>query len=375
MACVTCLAVLGCGDASDRPPAGPDADLLPEAGHPVAPQERASALCAAVSSFVAERNLAGAVAATRFPNGATHACATGRASVAEGTPLQSGDRFRIGSISKTFVATTVLLLAEDGLVSLSDTLSRWVPGFANDPTLAQMLNHTSGLGEYLFDDALRAAWDQPHELADLIAVARSKSTTGPPGQGFEYSNTNYLLMGAIIEAAAKKPWSQVVRERILDRLSLRDTFVYGFEAASLPFVSGHAWDGTRHTDVTLSLHPTIAAAAGCFVSSAPDLVRWASALYGGEVLQPSSLRAMTHDYRTPHVHANGVYEGAFVGLANFVETDDLGETWGHAGGLPGFMGNMRYIVRDGRVLVVLLNQNESHVETALTNAAWIALLL
>ena len=382
------LLLAACGsDARVEPDGGTatdggrhDAGSAADAGGLPPPPERAAALCAALDEYLAGTNTPGAVLATRFPDGSTHACAGGVASIADATPMRTGDRFRIGSVSKTFVAATVLLLAEDGLLSLEDPLSRWVAGFEeSDPTLAQMLNHTSGLGEYLFDDGLQATRDQPHDAAELVDLARSKPIARPPGGRFEYANTNYLLMSTVIEAATRTPWQQIVRERVLDPLALEDTFVYGFEETP-PFVTGYEWDRSTNVDVTVAVHPTVASAAGCFVSSAADLLRWAEALYGGSVLSPASLEAMNELYRVPHAHDGGVYEGAFVGLANFIETDEtFGEVYGHSGGLPGFGTNMRYMEREGRVLVVLVNGTDPTADPnpidALTNAGWIALLL
>lgn len=385
--CTLLLLIAACGgDARAASDAGAtfdarrrDAMAAADGGAIAPPPERAAALCAALDEYLASAHVPGAVLATRFPDGSTHACAGGSASIADGTVMRTGDRFRIGSVSKTFVAATVLLLAEDGLVSLEDPLSRWVTGFSSDPTLAQMLNHTSGLGEYLFDDALQSTLHEPHDASELLDLARSKPIARLPGERFEYSNTNYLAMSSVIEAATGVPWQRVVRERLLDPLGLEDTFVYGFEETPA-FAAGHEWDGAAYTDVTLAMHPTVASSAGCFVSSAPDLLRWTEALYGGRVLSESSLAAMNDLYRVPHAHDGGVYEGAFIGLGNFIETDDtFGEVWGHAGGLPGFGTNMRYLEREDRVLVVLVNGTDAAADPnpieALTAAAWTALLL
>jgi len=287
------------------------------------------------------------------------------------------DRFRIGSVSKTFVAAAVLLLVDDGRLSLDDHLADWVPGFPRDPTVAQLLNHTSGLGEYLFDDAIQSDRSRSWTEDELLDVARAAPPTDEVGARFRYANTNYLLAGVIVSAASEMHWSEFVQMRILAPLGLEDTFVAGFQPVVGGRADGYDTNGAEPVEISSSFDQTIATSAGCLVSDVDDLLRWTHALYGGELLSEEALEAMHHLHRVPHAHDGGVYEGSFVGLANFIGTDDtFGEIYGHAGGTPGFSANMRYLERDGSTIVLLVNADlSSGAEARLRAELWAALLL
>jgi D-alanyl-D-alanine carboxypeptidase len=162
--------------------------------------------------------------------------ASGVADLATGRVLQPSDRFQIGSITKTFVATTTLQLVEEGILNLDDKLTdrlptsvtEWIPN-ANQITLRQLLNHTSGVPDYT-DVLFRWAavnpgvffnnW-QPQELVSFIDGLEASFQ---PGDSWQYSNTNYLLLGMVVETATNNNIAQEIRDRILEPLALTNTF-------------------------------------------------------------------------------------------------------------------------------------------------------
>jgi D-alanyl-D-alanine carboxypeptidase len=156
---------------------------------------------------------------------------SGVGNVATQTPMRAGDRFRIGSHTKTVVATLALQLVRDGKLRLSDTIERWLPGLVPNGdriTVRRLLNHTSGLFDYENDPRVLAPYltgDLTHYWAPrrLVRIAVSHDPLFKPGTTQSYSNTNYILAGLIIKAATKSTLRGELRRHIFQPLKLRAT--------------------------------------------------------------------------------------------------------------------------------------------------------
>jgi D-alanyl-D-alanine carboxypeptidase len=260
--------------------------------------------------------------------------------------VQPDDRFQIGSITKPFIATVTLQLAEEGKLNLEDTLDRWlapelirqIPNGAQI-TLRQLLNHTSGIPDYvpsLLSSGINLfrEW-QPNELVDLLAGANAEFA---PGTSWDYSNTNYVLMGLVIEAATGTTVAQQVRSRITDPLALTNTFFAGAEPIPGGTVSGY-WDVNddgRLEDVS-NLSLSWAGAAGALVSNAADLVKFTEALFGGKLLKPETLEQML-TFVEP-IQSNA-FSGYGLGIARLKTTEGL--FYGHTGLTLGFRSSVWY---------------------------------
>ncbi|MFJ9694783.1 serine hydrolase domain-containing protein [Kitasatospora sp. NPDC101183] len=267
----------------------------------------------------------------------------GVADLATGEPVPARARFRIGSVTKTLVATVVLQLAGERRLSLDDTVEHLLPGAVPNGggiTLRQLLNHTSGLFNYTdapgidpqTEDQWRAWLAGPrwhtYTSADLLALATTRAPYFPPGQGWHYSNTNYLLAGMIVEKVTGNPWQEEVEERIVEPLGLRDTSMPGLSTRLPgPHAHGYVKLSTGPVDVT-ELDPSVLSAAGSGISSAADLDRFIAALLGGELLEPAQLAEMTRTVEAGPGRAWG------LGLARF--DTPCGAFWGHSGDLPGY---------------------------------------
>ncbi|NEY33484.1 serine hydrolase [Streptomyces sp. PRKS01-65] len=296
----------------------------------------------------------GATATARDGRG-TWTATAGVGDLETGEPRTARDRYRVGSITKTFVATVLLQLAAEGRLSLDDTVEEWLPGLVRGNghdgtriTLRHLLNHTSGVYSYtadeefartyfLADGFLRHRYDTvPPER--LVAVAMSHRPDFAPGTSWSYSNTNYVLAGLVVEKATGRPWGEEVRRRIIAPLGLRATSVPGTRV-TVPAPSGRAYSklapttaGPSH-DVT-ELNPSIAAAAGEMISDSADLTRFYSALLRGRLLPPAQLAEMTA--AVPTGGAAGTGEGEGYGLGLMKRELDCGVTvWGHGGGIHG----------------------------------------
>jgi D-alanyl-D-alanine carboxypeptidase len=377
---------IACGDA--RVPAAPIATDAGDARADTAPAPPFdSALCeklrALATAYVTDGHTPGVAFSVTAKDGAVCDGAAGQADLGVRLAMPPDGRFRVGSITKTFVAAVILQLVDEKALALSDPVARWLPTFpAGAVTLERLLDHTSGLADYLFDPSLQATQAQAHTRAELLAIAAQvQSGAATPGT-WRYSNTNYLLLGAIIEAATGAPWTTQVRRRILDRpeLGLTSTFVYGFEPVPGAGVHGYQDDGAGWTDRTDLTHPTVMDAAGCMVSSMPDLGRFWRALNGGALFSRASLDAMRK-------HQVPVSPGQFWGLG--VESQDggaVGTLYGHGGGFGGYASQMQYFDGPNVTLTVAVNASipngdplelpdpSTHVHKGIRPQLWQAIL-
>ncbi len=213
-------------------------------------------------------------------------------------PVAADTLFSIGSISKTFVAAAVGRLAQRGTIGLDDPLSKYVPDFPNaaNISLRQMLSHTSGIREPFDDqdmaDAILANPAQPWTTAQVLSwVGRPYF---PPGTGYHYSNANFILLGEVIEKATGQSLASLVRSEFLTPLGLSHTFLQTEE--TVPGAKAHGYmapasrprDNSAGTMIPFTAEATAFGPAGAFVSTPTDLARWASALYGGNVLDQAT---------------------------------------------------------------------------------------
>lgn len=283
-------------------------------------------------------------AAMLMPDGAIWKRAVG---VATETPavvaLTTDHLMGMGSITKSFVAATVLLLHEEGALDIDDSIGQYIGPYPNVPpntTIRQLLNHRSGISDYINENPAMV----DAVLVDLDSVWSAGSVLNayvlppnfPTDESWSYSNTNYLLAGEVITAVTGQPWYAVVRSRVLEPLGLTHTFAYPWETSGeQPFshvfvdVLGDAqledWQGIGLGDGALF---SVAGSAGCLITTPEDLVAFSERLYGGHLLAPETLAAMQVDYvGNP---ASGLFYG--LGALSFPIAGGL-ENWGHDGDL------------------------------------------
>src|SRR5918998_791760 len=199
--------------------------------------------------------------------------------------VPSDASFRIGSITKVFVAVVVLQLVEEGTLGLDDQVSSHLPGYTLEPaTIRQLLNHTSGIPDYTlaagFNKELLEHRDRRWTAAEVIALVQGKEPQFPAGTGYAYSNTDYILLGEAINSVTGTSWAHQVRRRILDPLQLKGTYIAGFEPAPKPVVPGYFdADNDGHVENIETGRPwtaleTSEGPAGAIVSTVPDLLRF-----------------------------------------------------------------------------------------------------
>ncbi|MFD3497650.1 serine hydrolase domain-containing protein [Streptomyces sp. NPDC058676] len=266
-------------------------------------------------------------------------------------PRSPHDHYRVGSITKTFVATVLLQLEAEGELSLDDKVDTWLPGLVHGNghdgrqiTIRQLLNHTSGIFNYTDDEELirtyflkdgffKHRYDQKAP-EDLVALAMAHKPNFAPGTSWSYSNTNYTLAALVIESVTGRPYGAEVRERITEPLRLRATSVPGTRP-TLPQPSSRAYGKLAETttgptyDVT-ELNPSLAYGSGDMISDSTDLNRFYAALLRGRLLPAEQLKAMKTTVR-----AEGI-PNARYGLGLIDRELSCGvHVWGHGGGIHG----------------------------------------
>ncbi|MGW1177380.1 serine hydrolase domain-containing protein [Kitasatospora sp. NPDC002543] len=297
--------------------------------------------------------------------------ATGVAELGTDEPADPRGSFRIGSATKTFVATTLLQLVGEHRLDLDDRLECLLPGVVPNSaaiTVRQLLDHTSGVAEYAQDQAFdfqRPQWldggrFRHYGLQDLVDIANRYPPDFPPGQDWRYSNTNYVLIGMVVEKLTGRSWNEEVTRRIIRPLGLSGTRMPG-DSPVLPGPHAHGYlkTATGPVDVTL-LNPSMAGPAGAGVSTTADLTAFLDALLGGRLLRPAELAAMK---RTT---AHG--EGRTYGLGLQRLDTPCGSFWGHAGGVPGYSTMMLGAPDGGRAFAGSTTVHDAPEAPA--NAAW-----
>lgn len=287
----------------------------------------------------------------------------GQANLETATSLTSSSVMRIGSVTKQFTAATILLLEEEGKLSVSDRLARYLPTVprAEDLTLERMLNHTSGLGNYTDAPSLEAflnAGRPDRTTGDMVALVAGADNLMKfePGSAWAYSNTAYVLLGAVIEAVDGKLLAESLRDRLFRPVGLTATAVDSAGDVVAGRASGYTNaahpSGFENASFVSMSYP---GAAGAMRSTTTDLCRWHQALLGGRVLSDSSIAKMLR----PATLADGTIPkdgAADVRYAFGLELSPAGEraVVGHGGGIHGFAAYVgTYIEADLTVATIV----------------------
>lgn len=281
--------------------------------------------------------------------------ARGYGNLAPKTPLRGTDRFRIGSLTKSYVATVVLQLAGEGKLSLDDSVERWLPGLVpngGNITVQHLLGHKSGLFDYITDPRVLKPYltgNASYHWAprDLVKVAVSHKPLFAPGTAVSYSSTGYVLLGLIVEAAAGDSLATELSRRIFEPLGLRATSFPTTGRIAGPHAHGYLVVPKKPLQDVTAISPSYYWAAGNIVSTADDIARFYQALLGGRLLDPNLLSAMETTAADPR--------GNLWGLGLGTGQTPCGEFWGHDGAVPGY-NSIALNSKDGtKQLVALVN--------------------
>lgn len=288
---------------------------------------------------------------------------SGLADLAAGTPMGPSTTYRVGSQTKTYVSTAVLQLVARHRIRLDAPARRYLPGLlARVPhvTVRQLLNHTSGIYEFNEDPRVLApyfAGDLGHvwKPRQLVRIALSNEPVSKPGGAYSYSNTNYVLLGLMIQAVTHRPLGDVLRGGVFAQAGLDSTTFTPSRTMPAPAAHGYyvaEGDAARDfTDLT-SLYP-YPWASGAAVSTAPDVARFYRHLLSGQMLPRRLMAAMKTTNDASDEDGAGTAYG--LGLESF--STRCGTAWGHGGNFPGYITYVYSSPHGGRQTVLMLNED------------------
>ena len=319
----------------------------------------------------------GASVTILFPDGTAWSGVSGLANVAGGTPVTPDTAFAFASMSKTFTSAVVLELVDEGRLRLSDSAAGLLPPglpitLDRRITVAMLLDHTSGLADYFLnpkiDAALQRAPTRTWTANDALRFVGKRLS--PPGKAWHYANTNYLLLGLIVERVTGRSLAAEIRDRLLAPLALGSTWYQAVEEPRTSLAHGYRLVGTKTTAKPIDLADgsgvapfrsvvTAAGGAGSIAGTSDDLARWARALYGGDVLGPAGTGLLLSDFNKTTGYLPGVSYGYGVQALSI----DGHPSLGHSGRLLGFRGAVRHFPIEGVTIAVLTNQSRADADT------------
>ncbi|MFC5828365.1 serine hydrolase domain-containing protein [Nonomuraea insulae] len=323
-----------------------------------------------------------AQASVRDRDGRTNDFAAGVADLKTGKKAPADGYVRIGSNTKTFTSVTVLQLVGEGKIKLDEPVETYLPGLLRGQgidgrriTVRQLLQHTSGLPEYtdvLLGKGFLPIQHTSYKPGDLLNMALKKKAQFAPGAKWQYTNTNYIVVGLLIEKVTGHPAAEEITNRTINRIGLRHTSFpkAGDESVPNPHANGYHRDDPAKpmTDVT-TLNPSQAWTAGQMISTPGDLNRFFTALLDGKLLKPQQLKQM----RTT-VDAPGFGPGSRYGLGlSSIKLTCGGTAWGHSGSIPGY-NTVNAVTEDGRAAAIAVSTLPTtpaaveHLQTALDRA-------
>ncbi len=265
-----------------------------------------------------------------------------------------GMAYPVGSITKQFTATCLLLLQEDGKLSLDDKVARWFPALtrANDVTVRELLSHTSGYEDYAPQDYTIPAWMKPVDPAKLVAEWAGKPLDFEPGTQWQYSNTNFVLAALIVEKASGKPYFEFLRERVLRPLGLDGALDLDTDRAKLQ-VEGY------ERPALAPLRPAVLEAPGWYFGDGnlalpvKDLLTWDIAVMEKQLLKPASYQQFETAVKLKDGKPTHYGLGITVGNVNGRRALE------HSGEVGGYVSENLVLPDDGVAIAVLTNQEAS----------------
>ncbi|WP_210245222.1 serine hydrolase domain-containing protein [Martelella alba] len=316
--------------------------------------ELAARFDAAVTAVLGDTAAPGVIAGVRTPEGYWQK-AYGVADPETGAPMEIGMHTRIGSVTKTFTGTVLMQLVQAGKVSLDDTISTYVDDIPNGDriTLLQLADMTSGLASYTlsedFQDRLFSDPEHVFTVDELLQYGLDESPIFEPGARFDYSNTNTVLLGEVIEKVTGKPVGDVFKAQIFEPLGLNNTFWPGTSSdIPAPYPQGFTMQGNEATPDTptnaTDWNPSWGWTAGGMISSLDDLLTYGRALGTGQgLLDPAAQEVRLASFPSP--------AGYGIGMGC------VGGWVGHTGELPGYNTTVFYDTASDTTVVVQTNSD------------------
>lgn len=259
--------------------------------------------------------------------------------------------FESASITKQFTAAAILMLQEKKLLSVQDPLSKYISDYPNgdEIKISNLLDHTSGIRDYVESAEYIESGDHTYTLEDLIELFKNEPLDFDTGTEFEYSNSNYILLGYIIEKVSKKNYKDYIKENILKPLNLNNTGFLSNKAAIKDKAIGYDIidNSENEYEKAIDTEGSFIASAGEICSTVEDLYRWEDALYSGKIINKQSLKEMF----TPNL--------SDYGYGWFIDKSNKGnEIISHGGKLSGYTSYVGRNIDKKYLIIILSNKND-----------------
>lgn len=332
-----------------------------------------------IDKAIRTHNVPGVVMAIKLPGRTTWTGVSGVSSLATGAPITANDRFRIGSISKTFTAMTILRLAQEGAFSLDDPITKWLPEVKSllskydteAMTVRMLLNHTNGLYNYTHNSDFQAAYVvtplYQWTFNGILQMVNTDTVTPAfaPGASWNYTNTGYTLLGMLIEKVSGGAWEDAVKNKCIESLGLQNTFVpkTGDVSMPAPYTRGYVnWEDNFNSDSSVTVpdsmgfliertkeDPSFPNAAGAIISTPGDLVVW-----GAEIAKGGTILNST--YQSIHITT---FDLALIGSPGYKYGMGImyeGPLLGHRGQIYGYDCSVQYLSAKDTTFAVCANR-------------------
>lgn len=280
----------------------------------------------------------------------------GMADLEKGIPIDTDTAFIIASITKQFTTMAIMMLKEIGLLSYDETIARFFPDFPDYKervTIRHLMTHTSGIKEYFDDDFIKLAHDMGDSLTQDYILERIKNFGDldfEPNTKFSYSNSGYVMLGAIVEKVSQKSFAEFLKEKIFDQVGMNRTVVGTSPKLNIPkMAAGYTLDEKGYYKKTPMDMAAVGWADGNIISTVEDLFKWHNALYTEKLVKKETLK----EAFTPHVLKDGTPTnygfGWFIG-----DRFGIREIW-HSGGTVGYISRFSRFVDEDVAVIMLTN--------------------
>jgi len=259
--------------------------------------------------------------------------------------------FRLGSLTKQMTTASIMMLAEEGLLQVDDPITQYFPNYPTHGytiTLRHLMTHTSGIIDFLAIEEFPEIEKEDITAMDVIDFFKNQPMNFAPGEAYSYTNSGYVMLGAIIEQLTGQSYEDFVQERIFTPLGMDNTYHGSFKKIIPNRVTGYAM-GPNGYENSSYLSMTIPGAAGAIISTVDDLHTWNTALFAGDVVSMESLEEMT----TPFILNNGELSNYGFGLA--IQSLRGQPMISHTGGINGFITYAAYLPESDMYVAVLGN--------------------
>jgi CubicO group peptidase (beta-lactamase class C family) len=273
-------------------------------------------------------------------------------------PMQPNMLFRTGSMGKQYTAISVMQLVEQGKISLQDSIQKYIKDFPSKGytiTIENLLTNTSGIKDYLSEISNSSKQKESYTPRDGVDYFKDEPLNFKPGSNFRYSNSNYYLLGYIIEIVTGKSFENYLKENVLDKADLKNTFYINPELNIPDMPEGYSKFDGKIGKATLQ-EVTIMYSAGALISNAYDIYKWHQALYKNQIVKNETLEKAT----TPFKFDDGTVSQYAYGW--FVKNIDGSKTIEHSGSTDGFQTDEIYLPNEKVFVVALYNCYEADMD-------------